>query len=291
MATVSHTPPPTPAAPPGPLKLAVQFTLGVVLLLLVGLLAWTFFGAAAHNFLTADGKRVLERQKILADRQTKDHKYLTDRPSWFKKDAGLVRVPLDQAMKLALADLQKTQPHAAYPVAGTIMDSAAPQSPDKGAGSVPGVTANPGATNTTTGHPVPTPAPSATPALPPGTQSGAQSSPPPGGSPAPAAPTPSATNPAPTQPNPTATPVPSPAATPAGSTQPTGNNQANPGAGPVPGTRVQTLPTPLPEVTATPAAGAKPAPLATPVSQVTPTPGAATTPDPTGPGAQPGHTP
>ena len=169
MATVSHTPPPTEprASAPGPLQLAGQFTLGVLLLVAVGLLGWLVLGSLAGDFKSADATRADERRKILADRQAEDYKYLHDQPSWFAKDKKLVRVPIEEAMRMTLPVLQANKPHAAYPIATPLPDNGAPTSPDKGAGSTPGVNTNPTASNPTVGHPVPTPAPNPTPALPP----------------------------------------------------------------------------------------------------------------------------
>ncbi len=287
MATVSHTPPPTqPRGVPGPLKLAGQFTLGVLFLLSVLLLGWTVFDYATSRFVSADATRVEERKKILTDRVTEDYKYLHDAPGWFKKDQGLVRVPIDEAMRLTLPLLQADKPHAAYPIATPPMDSGAPTSPDKGVGSTPGVTTNPAASNPTTGHPVPTPAPSATPGLPV-----------PGSLGSPLSPTPAPGNAAVAPPpQPTATPAPSATAAPTAPAA-SGNNAANPGSAPIPGTHAEPMPAPAPEVTPTPAA--KAAPLATPPAQPTPTgtapvangPAPTPTPGPNEPGANPAGTP
>ena len=134
MATVSHTPPTETRTTPGPLQLAGQFTLGVLLLVAVGLFGWMIFGRLAGDYESVDAKRAQERYKILADRQTDDYKYLHDQPSWFAKDKGLVRVPIDEAMRMTLPALRADQPHAAYPIATPTGDNGAPTSPDKGVG-------------------------------------------------------------------------------------------------------------------------------------------------------------
>ena len=49
---------------------------------------------------------------------TEDYKYLHDAPGLVQaKDKGLVRVPIDEAMRMTLPLLQADKPHAAYPIA------------------------------------------------------------------------------------------------------------------------------------------------------------------------------
>ncbi len=236
MATLSAPPPEQRAQTLRSTAFGAIFGWGAVLLLLVGILAYVFivWGGLDH-FTDADAARVLERQKILQDRVTEDQKYLHDAPSYFKKDAGLIRVPIDEAMKITLADLQKIKPHAAYPIAQSPpQNSGAPTSPDKGAGQdlkTPGKTNdnNPDASNPTVGQSSPAPAPVATPA-PATSASNAPASP----APAPSAP---ATTPAPAANN---APTPVPTNTPYTSAGPAANNNAdNPGKPPIPGTQAQ----------------------------------------------------
>ena len=296
------------------------FGWGAVLLLLVGILAYVFivWGGVDH-FTDADATRVLERQKILQDRVTEDYKYLHDAPSYFKKDAGLVRVPIDEAMKMTLADLQKIKPHPAYPISQSPPQNAgAPTSPDKGAGQdikTPGKTNdnNPTASNPTVGQPSPAPvAPSTTPA-PATSASNAPASPAPAAKATEPAPTP-ATSPVPTaMPSattaPTATvpptPTPAPTNTPYTSAGPAATNNANnPGNPPIPGTQAQPSAPPMETntsgvVTPTPAPSAadtKPEPLTNPAAAATsatpaPAAGSTPTPNPQEPGASPAGTP
>ena len=292
MATVSHTPPPTEprATAPGPLQTAGQFTLGELLLVAIGLLGWLIFGSLADNFKSADATRADERRKILADRQTEDYKYLHDQPSWFAKDKKLVRVPIEEAMRMTLPELQANKPHAAYPIATPPGDNGAPTSPDKGVGSTPGVNTNPTASNPTVGHPVPTPGPNPT-AL---TVAPTAAPTPAAATPAPtaAAPTPAAAVPTPV-PMPTATPVPSASAEPTAAATPA-NNNSNPGSAPIPGKEAQPMPTPVPEPTVNPAAAqSSPTPAAAPAASASPAnaPGATPTPGPNEPGANPAGTP
>ena len=92
------------------------FVWGTVLLLLAGLGTYLILGSAAADFQTVDQKRALERAKILADRLSDDQKILHDNPSWINKDKGLVRVPIERAMTMTIAELSQVQPHPAYPI-------------------------------------------------------------------------------------------------------------------------------------------------------------------------------
>jgi hypothetical protein len=87
-----------------------------VFLLLVGYLTYVFFDLGAADFQGADIVRAKEREKILADRQADDAKMLHGKPSWFSKDKGLVRVPIERAMSMTVAELSRVQPHPAYPI-------------------------------------------------------------------------------------------------------------------------------------------------------------------------------
>ena len=88
----------------------------VVTLLLVGALGWIIFGVATDDFVGVDARRVGERNKILADRNAEDAKLLHDPASWQDRGKGIARVPIERAVDLAMADLQKVAPHPAYPL-------------------------------------------------------------------------------------------------------------------------------------------------------------------------------
>ena len=88
----------------------------MVLLLFAGYLAYCVLNRGMEHFEDADTKRVAERQKILADRHQEDDKLLHDAPGWFNKDKGFVRVPIEQAMAMTVAELGRNKPHAAYPI-------------------------------------------------------------------------------------------------------------------------------------------------------------------------------
>jgi hypothetical protein len=92
------------------------FFWGAALLLLAGLVTYLILSAASADFQTLDAKRVKDREKILADRLSDDQKMLHDKPSWFNKDKGLVRVPIERAMSMTVAELSQVQPHPAYPI-------------------------------------------------------------------------------------------------------------------------------------------------------------------------------
>lgn len=241
------------------------------LLLTIGLLTLLAIGWKGEgSFTDVDTQREAYRAKVLADRVTEDHKLLYEAPTWFAKDKGLVRVPIDQAVAMTMPRLQSEKPHAAYPLSQSPpQPAAAPTSPGVGSSDTGGNAINPPSSNPTVGQtsasaPIAAPAPSAAPAT-------AKSSPPPGGvpnvgAPGPAAPAAPGAAPAPTAaptpahtgepvPGPTPMPVtgpepapnPAPAASPA-QTPPTpapaampkvGNNANNPGNPPVPGTAVQ----------------------------------------------------
>lgn len=272
MATLS-VPPSEQEQLPRATALGGIFFWGAVLLLVTGIVTYVVIGVGLDNFTDADATRVLERQKILQDRVTDDNKYLHDKPGWFKKDAGLVRVPIDEAMAMTLPVLQATKPHPAYPIAQSPpQNSGAPTSPDKGptpgAAAGPGKTndINPSASNPTVGQASPAPAPVST-------------------TPAPAT---DASN------APAAAPKPAPTAAPAAT-----NNSSNPGNPPIPGSQAQPSAAPVETntsgmvPTATPATGAQAAPLTQPTPAATASPASTgtPTPNPQEPGASPAGTP
>ena len=306
---ILSVPPTEREQPPRLLALGSVFFWGAALLLIVGLLTALVIGwGGEDHFTDADAARVLERQKILQDRVTEDYKYLHDKPSWFKKDAGLVRVPIDEAMAMTLTALQTAKPHPAYPIAQSPpQNSGAPTSPDKGAGQdakTAGKTNdnNPPASNPTVGQPSPAPVVAQTPA--PATAASNAPAATPLPVPAPASVSAPAAAPVPTPsaaPAVNVTPTPAATATPYTSAGPTANNNANnPGTPPIPGKEAQPAAPPAatntsgPVATATPAAsGAQPAPLTNPPAQPTPevtaSPASAATPIPNQP--TPGITP
>jgi tetratricopeptide (TPR) repeat protein len=201
------------------------FVWGAVLLLAVGYITYLFLTIGAASFETADAKRVVEREKILADRLADDQKMLHAAPSWFSKDKGLVRIPIERAMQMTATELSQVQPHPAYPI------SKSPPQPASALSAygtqAPGKAAKATATLPTGAQPAGSPAPAAAPAATPAAASPAAAASIPAASPAPAPmmvapPTPGAV------PVPNATPAPSAAASPAPSVPPTPPAQSPP---------------------------------------------------------------
>jgi hypothetical protein len=195
------------------------FVWGVVLLLVAGYVTYLFLTIGAGSFETADSKRVAEREKILADRLADDQKVLHGEPSWFNKDKGLVRIPIERAMKMTVTELSQIQPHPAYPIS---------QSPPQPASALsaygtlaPGKASKGTATLPAGAQPAGSPAPAtAAPSAVPAASSPAAAAPAPASSPAPAPvivapPTPGVV------PVPSATPAAAVAASPAESVAPT----------------------------------------------------------------------
>ncbi len=106
-----------PSSPPARRSLGLwSLFWSAVLLLAVGFLVYFVFSVGNSSFVSADATRAKEREKILADRVAEDQKMLQDQPSWFSKDKGLVRIPIDRAMSLTVTELAQVQPHPAYPI-------------------------------------------------------------------------------------------------------------------------------------------------------------------------------
>lgn len=281
-AAASETPRVTlPRPEPPRLHSGKTFFWGIVLILAVGFLAWLLIGYfGTGSFEDLDQKRVKERQVILQKRNDEDAKLLNDPPSYFDKDKGKIRVPITEAMKLALIALQANKPHAMYPLTDSPpQPAAAPTSPDKGAGSPKDGSINPSASNPTlpqaspgaspaaASSPVPTPVPPST-----------MSTPAPAGAPTPGA-TPQVGTAA------TSTPTPPPATT---------NNALNPGNPPPNGAQPQPSPA-APGNTETNGgsptpSGAQGQPLTSPTPPAAPSENTPS-PNPQEPGATPGGTP
>lgn len=169
--------------------------LGVVLLLLVfGAIVIAVIGLAPRSD-TYEQKRATDRAKKLKDLRDDDTKALTSY-AWIDKNKGTVRVPIERAMELTVAELANKKPTAAGPIAtpptaaapgGAAAASPAPSPSPQGSGA-PKPTSVSGPNSEARGQPAAAvnPAP-----VQPKTQPGAASSPP--GSPLPvrgASPTP-----------------------------------------------------------------------------------------------------
>lgn len=224
---------PPPVRPDGPRwHSGSAFFWGIVLILTAGILAWLLIGYfGTSTFEDLDQKRVKERQEILKKRIDEDYKLLNEPPSYLDKEKGKIRVPLADAMKLAMSDLQKSRPRSAYPATGehAPQPAAAPTSPDKGAASPKNGSINPSASNPTLNQA--SPAPAAQQAPTPVAPAQAATPPPANGPGAPGAATPQVGEAA------TGTPAPTP-------TPGTSNNALNPGPAPGPGAQPQPSPKP-----------------------------------------------
>jgi hypothetical protein len=90
--------------------------LGVVLLLLVfGAIVIAVIGLAPRSD-TYEQKRAQDRAKKLKDLRDDDAKALTSY-AWIDKNKGTVRVPIERAMELTVAELANKKPTAAGPIA------------------------------------------------------------------------------------------------------------------------------------------------------------------------------
>jgi hypothetical protein len=187
--------------------------LGVVLLFSVfGLIVFAIVGPSPRGS-TYEQKRAEARLKKLQDLRQEDAKALTTY-GWIDKGKGVVRVPIERAMELTVADLAQKRPKPAGPIATPAAPAAAPAA-------ATGV-----ATPTASPAPAGSPVPSATPK--PATVEGPGSK----------AQSPVGTNPPGTAP----TTQPGPSASPAASQPPA----AHPPVSPLPGVIPSPPGTPLP---------------------------------------------
>src|SRR3984893_9274553 len=98
--------------------------LGVVLLFLVfGAIVIAVIGLAPRSD-TYEQKRATDRAKKLKDLHDDDAKALTSY-AWIDKNKGTVRVPIERAMELTVAELANKKPTGAGPI-GTPPAAAAP---------------------------------------------------------------------------------------------------------------------------------------------------------------------
>lgn len=105
-----------PASHNAPKKSGAWFVvLGLVLISLFLVAALTLRGGAEATTTPEDAERDAFRVKTLAEVQAEESKKLTEY-GWVDQATGSVRIPIDQAMKLALANLNSKKPAPAYPV-------------------------------------------------------------------------------------------------------------------------------------------------------------------------------
>jgi hypothetical protein len=90
--------------------------LGVLLLFIVfGLFVWVVFGAIPRGD-NYEAKRAKARMEKL-EQLHKDATTALTSYGWVDKNKGIARIPIDQAMPLAMADLANKKPTAAYAIA------------------------------------------------------------------------------------------------------------------------------------------------------------------------------
>ena len=121
--------------------------IGVVLLFIVfGLLVWAIFRAIPRSD-TYEEKRAKARVEKLEQLQKEMNAALTSY-AWVDKNKGTVRIPIEQAMQLAMVDLAAKKPAVAYPIATPAPQPAAPteagaSAPSPAPSVAAGVRANP----------------------------------------------------------------------------------------------------------------------------------------------------
>src|SRR5438105_8881890 len=154
---------------------------GVVLLFaLFGVIVVAVIGPSPRGE-TYERMRAAERVKKLKDVRDEEAKALTSY-AWVDKSKGTVRLPIDRAMELTVADLANKKPASAYPIVapessaapgGVALASPAP-SPSPQASGTPQPTSVAGPTSQARGQPAAAVNP---PAVQPSTQPGASASP------------------------------------------------------------------------------------------------------------------
>ena len=190
--------------------------IGVVLLFVVfGLFVWVVLGAIPRGD-TYEEKRAKARTEKLEQLHKETTAALTSY-AWVDKNKGVVRIPVERAMELAVADLSAKKPVAAYPIAtpepqpavtqgGAPAPSPLPSgAPELRTNATPKPTSVAGPKSEIRGQPAGAANPAA---VPPGTQPGASATPassPPSGA---------------AQPNPAGKPLPTPVQSPPGTPLP-----------------------------------------------------------------------
>lgn len=119
---------PDPAAkPPSRLALWLFFAAAMALLLLFwGATAWLAHGRGGDAD-PEEAARAEFRAKTLAELRADNAKKL-ETYAWVDRAKGSVQIPIEEAMKLVVADINNTRPRPAYPVA-TPAPAAAPSTP------------------------------------------------------------------------------------------------------------------------------------------------------------------
>jgi hypothetical protein len=127
--------------------------LGVVLLFaLFGVIVLAVVGPTPRG-ADYEQKRANAREEKLKTLRQADAKELTTY-GWIDKNKGVVRLPIERAMELTVAELSSKHPIPAYPIA-TPAAQATPAASPQSSGAVAPVSPSPMASPSTTGTPLP----------------------------------------------------------------------------------------------------------------------------------------
>lgn len=102
-----------PKSPPG---LRLVFAWAMALLLLFGGATLWLTGWQGGDADPEEAQRAEFRVKTLAELRADNAKKL-ESYAWVDRAKGSVQIPIAEAMKLVVADINKSQPRAAYPIA------------------------------------------------------------------------------------------------------------------------------------------------------------------------------
>lgn len=108
----------TTAAAPRERSIWPMFTGAMVLFVLFGAVVLWMLGSADREAISEEAQRAKQRYEILAQVR-QDNEDLLSSYGWVDREHGIVRIPLDEAMALAVTRLQG-EPRPAYPIDPTI---------------------------------------------------------------------------------------------------------------------------------------------------------------------------
>lgn len=108
----------TTGAAPREKSIWPMFAGAMLLFVLFGAVVLWMLGTADREAISEEAQRAKQRQEILAQVQ-QENKDLLSGYGWVDRELGIVRIPLDEAMALAVTRLQG-EPRPAYPIDPTI---------------------------------------------------------------------------------------------------------------------------------------------------------------------------
>jgi hypothetical protein len=109
----------TPSSPTKPVNTPLMFVTGLAAMLSFALITkWMIGGSEAR--VSLDEKRAGERAEILQKLQAEDSPKLAEY-GWVDKEKQLVRIPVERAMELTLAEIGKKPVRPAYPITGSLI--------------------------------------------------------------------------------------------------------------------------------------------------------------------------